>query len=428
MKFSSFIILTAAGLAVAAPITPVSTDKTLTIQPAEVVKRQTSLDPVVDAAHGKLPVPIKRATPSVSSLGALTGAVPGGLPVKRGAPSVSSLGALTGAVPGGLPVGKRQLGGLIPSGSSTDDDSSESAEEKEPKTPKEPKEPSTVTDGTTEIDDGTAESSTSSAASALGGLPIGKRQLGGLIPSGSSTDDSSESAEEKEPKTPKEPKEPSTVTDGKTEIDDGTEESSTSSATSALGGLPIGKRQLGGITDMLSPKPADPKPATDASEEAPADDAAAEEPKEGEEDAEEPKEGEDDAPAEGEEAAPPADEEEADESPLAGILKRQETEEGGSDDSNIIPGILKRQLGGLTKGLIPSSDPEDAAAKDPVDATEEATTPASETAEDTTKPVKDTADEATPAEVKPAVESTPAKNATEPAPAKKQGLAGLLGM
>lgn len=325
MKFSSFIMLAAAGLTIAAPITPVSTDKTLTIQPAEVVKRQTTLDPVVDAAHGKLPVPIKRATPSVSSLGVLTGAVPGGLPVKRGAPSVSSLGALTGAVPGGLPVGKRQLGGLIPSGSSTDDGSSESAEEKEPKAPKEPKEPGTVTDGTTEIDDGTAKSSTSSA-------------------------------------------------------------------TDVLGGLPLGKRQLEGITSMLSPKPADPKPADaeatgeDASADAPATEESKDETAEGSEPEEE--------------AAPPA-------------------------DKSALAGILKRQLDGLTKGLIPSSTPEDAK-----DAEGDADTEAADKdAEDETAPAEETPEEeAAPAESKTAEETAPAKNATEPAPAKKQGLAGLLGM
>lgn len=299
MKFSSFIMLTAAGLTIAAPITPVSTDKTLTIQPAEVVKRQTTLDPVVDAAHGKLPVPIKRATPSVSSLG-----------------------ALTGAVPGGLPVGKRQLGGLIPSGSSTDDGSSESAEEKEPKAPKEPKEPGTVTDGTTEIDDGTAKSSTSSA-------------------------------------------------------------------TDVLGGLPLGKRQLEGITGMLSPKPADPKPADAEAtgEDASADTPATEESKDETAEGKEPEE----------EAAPPA-------------------------DKSALAGILRRQLDGLTKGLIPSSTPEDA--KDTEgDADTEI---ADKDAEDETAPAEETAEEeAAPAEGKTAEETAPA---TEPAPAKKQGLAGLLGM
>ena len=245
MKFSSFLIFTAAGLAIAAPITPVSPsnlEKKLTVEPVEVVKRQV---------------------PSVSSLGGLTGALPGGLPTS------------------GLPT-KRQLGGLVPSGSSSDDGSedAELEELEEPKLPKEPKAPSSVTDGTTEISNG-ADDSTSSATSALGGLPVGKRQvpsvsslggltgglptsglptkrqLGGLIPSSSSSDDdSSETAEE--PKEPKEPTEPKSVTDGVTEIDDGTEEEATSSATSALGGLPVGRRQLEGITEMLSPKPPTP--------------------------------------------------------------------------------------------------------------------------------------------------------------------------
>ena len=392
MKFSSFIILTAAGLAIAAPITPVSTEKKLTIEPVGVAKRQTTLDPVVDATHGKLPVPVKRATPSVSSLG-----------------------ALTSAVPGGLPVGKRQLGGLVPSGSS---DGSETAEE--PTIPEAPKDPSSVTDGATEIDDGTAESTTSSATSALDGLPVGKRQLGSLIPSSSSKDDGSETAEEpKIPKEPKEPKEPSTVTDGKTEIDDGTAQPSTSSATSALGGLPIGKRQLSSITDMLSPKPADPEDETAPEE---ADDGASEE-------AEEPEEGEE-APAEGEEA--PAAEEE-DPAPPA--------------KKSALDSILKRQLGGLTKGLLPSSEPKDADAdaaaaadddddeKDP-DTTVKSTT---HTADDGTNGAnsfdaapeetaeKKPAEEEEEEEAKPTVEAAPAKNATESASLKKE-IYGLLGM
>ena len=303
MKFSSFLIFTAAGLALAAPIDPVNTEKKLTIEPVAVAKRQTSLDPVVDAAHGKLPVPIKRATPSVSSLD-----------------------ALTGAVPGGLPVGKRQLEGLLPTSSSKGDGSETAEEPKEPKMPKEPKEP----------------------------------------------------------------KEPSTVEDGKTEISNG-EEESTGSAGSSLGGLPIGKRQLDGITEMLSPKPADPAEP----EAAPADEAApSDASSDASEEAEEPKEGEE-APKEGDAAAP--------------------AEEDSPTDTSALAGILKRQLGDLTKGLMPSSDPEDTK-----DAEGEAD------AEDATE--EQPADETAPAEDKTAEEAAPAKNATEPAPAKKESLLGSLGL
>ena len=305
MKFSSFLIFTAAGLALAAPIDPVNTEKKLTIEPVAVAKRQTSLDPVVDAAHGKLPVPIKRATPSVSSLD-----------------------ALTGAVPGGLPVGKRQLEGLLPTSSSKGDGSETAEEPKEPKMPKEPKEP----------------------------------------------------------------KEPSTVEDGKTEISNG-EEESTGSAGSSLGGLPIGKRQLDGITKMLSPKPADPAEP----EAAPADEAAASDaPADAPEEAEEPKEGEE-APKEGDAAAP--------------------AEEDSPTDPSALAGILKRQLGDLTKGLMPSSDSED---------TKDAEGDAD--AEDAPAAEEQPADEAAPAEDKTAEETAPAKNATEPAPAKKESLLGSLGL
>jgi hypothetical protein len=352
MKFSSFLIFTAAGLAIAAPITPVTPsnlENKLTVEPVEVVKRglpdtsaltgavqgglptsglpvgkrQSTLDPVVDAAHGKLPVPVKRGLPDTS---ALTGAVQGGLPTS------------------GLPVGKRQLEGLIPSTSSKDDDSNETAEEpKIPKEPKEPKEPSQITDGTTEIDDGT--------------------------------------------------------------------EKSTSSAADALGGLPIGKRQLEGITEMLNPKPADPAE--------PADETA---PAEGEETEEEPEASEE--PAEGEdEADPPAEEEEpAEESALAGILKRQ-------------------GLGDLTKGLIPESTPKDDAEPKDADADAAATEEDPDTTSKSQTSVVDDGTngansfDATPEEKaaaeKTAAETAPAKNATEPAPAKKEkasGLAGLLGI
>jgi hypothetical protein len=378
MKFSSFLIFTAAGLAIAAPITPVTPsdlEKKLTVEPAEVVRRQSTLDPVVDAAHGKLPVPVKRGTPSVSSLSALTGAVPGGLPVgKRGIPSASSLSALTGAVPGGLPVGKRQ---------------------------------DTVDEATQPLPDAGGL-----LGPVQGGLPKlpAKRQLEGLIPSTTSTDsDSNETAEEpKDPKEPKEPKEPSQITDGTTEIDDGTKKS-TSSATDALSGLPIGKRQLDGVTGLLDPKPADPAEPTD--ETAPA---------EGEETEEEPVEGEDEEeeePVEGEEEEPAAP---AEKSALAGILKRQ-------------------GLGDLTKGLLPESTPKDAEPKEDADAE---AAPADEEDPDTTSKSQTSvmddgtnganSFDATPEEKAAAASAAPAKNATEPAePAKKEkasGLAGLLGM
>jgi hypothetical protein len=199
MKFASFIAIT--GLAFAAPITPitpVNTDKQLTVEPAVVYKRQSTLSTALDAAHGDLPAsPLKRGLPTsglpiVGSLGGVKRGLPtSGLPivgslggVKRGLPSAS---ALTGAVPAGLPAlpTKRQiggLGGLVPGSDSAEDDS-EDAELDEPKTPKEPKEPSSIADGTDSEDDtedDTAASSTDSATSALSGLPVGKRQLGGL--------------------------------------------------------------------------------------------------------------------------------------------------------------------------------------------------------------------------------------------------------
>ena len=98
MRFSSFIAFTAAGLAVAAPISPYSLDdKALTVEPAEVARRQ-----------------------------------------------VGPLTTVTGLASGGLPgVGKRQLpglDGLLP-GSEAEE------KEVEPKEPKEPKEPLSVSDG-----------------------------------------------------------------------------------------------------------------------------------------------------------------------------------------------------------------------------------------------------------------------------------------
>jgi hypothetical protein len=64
MKLSSFIMITAAGLAVAAPIHPYSADDmSLTVEPAEVVKRQdNNLEPLntVTSATKALPVVGKR--------------------------------------------------------------------------------------------------------------------------------------------------------------------------------------------------------------------------------------------------------------------------------------------------------------------------------------------------------------------------------
>ena len=72
MKFASFIAITAAGLAIAAPITPISpanTDKQLTVEPAVVYKRQSTLSTALDATHGKLPAsPLKRGLPLVGGL------------------------------------------------------------------------------------------------------------------------------------------------------------------------------------------------------------------------------------------------------------------------------------------------------------------------------------------------------------------------
>jgi hypothetical protein len=51
MKFSSFIAVTAAGLAIAAPITPITpsnTDKQLAVEPVEIYRRQSTVSTVTD--------------------------------------------------------------------------------------------------------------------------------------------------------------------------------------------------------------------------------------------------------------------------------------------------------------------------------------------------------------------------------------------
>ena len=326
MKFASFLMLTAAGLAIAAPITPVSPSKAenkLTVEPIEVVRRQ------LPDTNGVL------------------GPVQGGLPK--------------------LPVGKRQ----VPDTSAV----------------------------------------LSPVQGGLPKLPVGKRQLGGLTDSlsGSSAADSAEDAE---PKEPKEPKEPGTVTDGTTEIDTGDDAaSSTDSAASALGGLPVGKRQLDGITGLLDPAPADPvDPEEPAEDESAADEPAEEEPTEEEPVEEEPVEGE-------EEPAPPAE-----------------------DSTSMLSGLFKRQLGGLTSGLIPSSTPKADDATEDADTTIKSQTNKADDGtngtpapEETTEKTAAAAKEAAPAETETVEETAPAaKNATEPAPAKKEekkaGLLGSLGM
>jgi len=96
MRFSSFIMITAAGLAVAAPISPyASDDMSLTVEPTEVAKRQNlqAFDTIKD---------------TIPSLGT------------RGLPGLDSL------LPGG---------------------SDDTEKEVEPKEPKEPKEPSSIAEG-----------------------------------------------------------------------------------------------------------------------------------------------------------------------------------------------------------------------------------------------------------------------------------------
>jgi hypothetical protein len=59
MKFSSFIAVTAAGLAIAAPITPITpsnTDKQLAVEPVEIYRRQSTVSTVTDLIKGGLPV------------------------------------------------------------------------------------------------------------------------------------------------------------------------------------------------------------------------------------------------------------------------------------------------------------------------------------------------------------------------------------
>jgi hypothetical protein len=128
MKLSSFIMLTAAGLAVAAPISPyASDDMSLTVEPAEVVKRQDNnlgaLNTVTSTTES-LPGLSKRGT--LKSL-PLVGGTAGGLPIagtlksKRGksdkkgkkAPKAPK-GPLDGLpLVGGL-VGKREGNNLEP--------------------------------------------------------------------------------------------------------------------------------------------------------------------------------------------------------------------------------------------------------------------------------------------------------------------------
>jgi hypothetical protein len=196
MRFSSFIAITAAGLAIAAPITPVSpsnVDKQLTVEPAELYKRQV---------------------PSVPDTSALTGLTKG-LPVgKRQVPSVPDTSAITGLTKG-LPIGKRQLGGLGSLVPGSDDASAEDDEPVEPKEPKEPKLPSSVSDNDeddedTDSDDADATDSATSKIP-IGGLPVGKRDLpivGGLTKT-----------------------------------------------------LPVGKRQLSGLSGLLGMDKADPVPS-----------------------------------------------------------------------------------------------------------------------------------------------------------------------
>jgi hypothetical protein len=179
MRFSSFIAITAAGLAIAAPITPITpsnVDKQLTVEPVELYKRGL---PDASALTGVLGggLPVKRGLPDAS---ALTGVLGGGLPVKRGLPDAS---AVTGVLGGGLPV-KRQLGalgGLVPGSS---DDSADDDEDVVPEAPKEPKLPSSVADDDeddTEASDEDADATDSATSKIpIGGLPVGKRGLPSL--------------------------------------------------------------------------------------------------------------------------------------------------------------------------------------------------------------------------------------------------------
>ena len=136
-------MLTAAGLAVAAPISPYSADDmSLTVEPAEVVKRENNLEPLgaLTSATKTLPVPLgKRELLTLNN---------GGLP-KRG--TTDNLPVVGSLLKGGLPVAKRQLPGL---GSLLPGSDKAEGKEVEPKMPKSPKEPSSVADDTeTEVAD-----------------------------------------------------------------------------------------------------------------------------------------------------------------------------------------------------------------------------------------------------------------------------------
>lgn len=123
MRFSSFILITAAGLAIAAPITPYAAgaeDMGLTVEPTEVGKRQ----------------------------------------------NLEALDTVKNTLPGGL--GKRQLEGLLPTSSS------EEEKEVEPKEPKEPKEPLSIADGTEETE---TEALPAAESSDLTGSGLLRRQI-----------------------------------------------------------------------------------------------------------------------------------------------------------------------------------------------------------------------------------------------------------
>lgn len=373
MKFSSFLIFTAAGLAIAAPITPISpanVEKKLTVEPVEVYKRQIPDTSAVTGLLGNT-APIKRQIPDTSAVTGLLGKT---APIKRQIPDTSAVTGLLGKT---API-KRQLDavtGLVP-GASSD----KGEKDIEPKLPASAGDDEDEDDEFASLIPEEAAPVSDSATTAVEGAPVSKRQLGGLVPSTSSDDgaeDETDSSDPADPKEPKEPKEPSSVSGI---VDETKDSNSTKSATSKIpiGGLPIGKRAdlptlpatdslpalsgLGkrqippGLMALLGGDKATPAPAAPAN--ATATEPAAETPSE----------------------TPAADDADA---AVAAATPAPEPAAGG------LGGILKRQLNGLLGGdkdtPEPAAEPvaedtEVPAADDTADDVAAAATPAAEPA------------------------------------------------
>lgn len=456
MKFSSFLIFTAAGLAIAAPITPISpsnVEKKLTVEPDAVYKRQI---------------------PDTKAVTALTKGLPVATPIKRQLDMVTGL--IAGADKGEKDVEPKEP--KLPS--SVDEDEGEDLEDS--------------TEDVTEPATNATAPATDDATSALGGLPV-KRQsqsktsfssvpedvdaedataavpatddatsaLSGLglpIKREETTDDAAVAEEEEESvdptdlddvAEPKEPELPSSVDDDVEKSDDDDEEKKSATSKIPIGGLPIGKRQtLPDLNALLGMKTPPPAPATPANATAPAADtteAAAE-------------------TSAADAAATPAAAagglgglglkarqlngllggEKAKPAPIANDASNKTAAAAPAAEpaAGALGGILKRQLDGLLGGLSPKKDPAatpapaadaDADSNSQVSKVDDGTNTAetSFSGED----IKG-ADEEETADEKKEVEAAPAKNATEPAaatpapttPAAKPagGLAGLLGM